>query len=108
MTSSDNPYAPIQLQVTYLLNIKHITSITCSTSFPSRSLLHSNARLLHSNYIVDLYFEQPIKDGHAASKAILDIEGVVDHGLFMDMVDVCIIAGKTGVEVRERPHPKKK
>ena len=23
-------------------------------------------------------------------------------------VDVCIIAGKTGVEVRERPHPKKK
>jgi hypothetical protein len=35
----------------------------------------------------------------AASKAILALEGVVDHGLFLDMVDVCIIAGTTGVEV---------
>ena len=24
----------------------------------------------------------------------------MDHGLFLDMVDVCIIAGKEGVEVR--------
>eukprot|EP00887_Chlorella_sp_A99_P006137 scaffold22.g6137.t1 len=54
------------------------------------------------NYIVDLYFETPIKDAHAASKAILDLEGVVDHGLFLDMVDVCIIAGSDGVEVKER------
>ena len=56
----------------------------------------------NSNFIVDLYFETPIKDAHAASKAILALEGVVDHGLFLDMVDVCIIAGKTGVEVQER------
>jgi ribose 5-phosphate isomerase A len=27
---------------------------------------------------------------------------VVDHGLFLDMVDVCIIAGGNGVEVQER------
>ena len=38
------------------------------------------------NFIVDLYFQNPIKDGHAASRAILALEGVVDHGLFMDMV----------------------
>ena len=62
----------------------------------------------NSNFIVDLYFKTPIKNGHAAAKAILALDGVVDHGLFMDMVDVCIIAGKTGVEVRERKHPKKK
>jgi ribose 5-phosphate isomerase A len=46
--------------------------------------------------------QTPIKDSHAASKAILDLEGVVDHGLFLDMVDVCIIAGGNGVEVQER------
>ncbi|GFH17562.1 uncharacterized protein HaLaN_14224 [Haematococcus lacustris] len=57
----------------------------------------------NSNYIVDLYFETPISDPAAASKAILDLEGVVDHGLFLNMVDVCIIAGQTGVEVKERP-----
>lgn len=56
----------------------------------------------NSNYIVDLYFQTPIKDAKAASKAILDLEGVVDHGLFLDMVDVCIIAGGNGVEVKER------
>ena len=56
----------------------------------------------NSNYIVDLYFETPIKDAHAANKAILALEGVVETGLFLDMVDVCIIAGKTGVEVQER------
>jgi len=57
----------------------------------------------NSNYIVDLYFEnEPIKDSYAAAKAIEAICGVVEHGLFMDMVDVCIIAGANGVEVKER------
>lgn len=46
--------------------------------------------------------QTPIKDSQAASKAILALEGVVDHGLFLDMVDVCIIAGTNGVEVQER------
>jgi len=55
------------------------------------------------NFIVDLYFTgEPIKNAKAASKAILDMDGVVDHGLFLDMVDVCIIAGKDGVVVQER------
>ena len=56
----------------------------------------------NSNYIVDLYFQTPIKDAHAAAKAIMSLEGVVDHGLFLDMVDVCIIAGSNGIEVKER------
>ena len=36
------------------------------------------------------------------NQAIAALEGVVDHGLFLDMVSVCIIAGKTGIEVKER------
>ena len=56
----------------------------------------------NSNFIVDLYFQTPIKDARAASDAILALEGVVDHGLFLDMVDVCIIAGANGVELTER------
>lgn len=38
----------------------------------------------------------------AAAKALQDLGGVVDHGLFLDMVSVCIIAGKEGIEVKER------
>ncbi|KAK9811001.1 hypothetical protein WJX73_005160 [Symbiochloris irregularis] len=56
----------------------------------------------NSNYIVDLYFETPIKDAPAAAKAISELCGVVEHGLFLDMVDVVVIAGKNGVEVKER------
>lgn len=50
--------------------------------------------------------QTPIKDSAAASAAIFALEGVVDHGLFLDMVDVCIIAGATGVTVQERPKKK--
>lgn len=61
----------------------------------------------NSNFIVDLYFEdEPIKDSYAASKAILAVDGVVDHGLFMDMVDVCCIATSTKVDVVERKTPR--
>ena len=56
----------------------------------------------NSNYIVDLYFEEPIKDSYAAAKAISALEGVVDHGLFLDMVTTCIIAGSDGVVVKEK------
>ncbi|KAJ4719644.1 Ribose 5-phosphate isomerase A [Melia azedarach] len=54
------------------------------------------------NYIVDLYFETPIKDGLGAGKEIGKLEGVVEHGLFLDMATAVIIAGKTGVEVKSK------
>ncbi len=55
----------------------------------------------NSNYIVDLYFEgDPIKDATAAADAILALEGVVEHGLFMDMVTTCIVAAPEGIQVK--------
>ena len=57
----------------------------------------------NQNYIVDLYFEEPIKDAYAAAKAIGELTGIVDHGLFLDMVNVCVIAASDGVQLKERP-----
>ncbi|VVA12881.1 PREDICTED: probable ribose-5-phosphate isomerase [Prunus dulcis] len=54
------------------------------------------------NYIVDLYFKSPIKDGPAAGKEISKFEGVVEHGLFLDMATAVIIAGKDGVDVKTK------
>lgn len=54
------------------------------------------------NYIVDLYFKTPIKDSLAAGKEISAFEGVVEHGLFLDMATSVIIAGKTGVETKTK------
>ena len=56
----------------------------------------------NANYIIDLYFETPMKDSVAAGAAISALVGVVEHGLFLNMCDVCIIAGKTGIEIKER------
>ncbi|XP_072958308.1 probable ribose-5-phosphate isomerase 3, chloroplastic [Typha angustifolia] len=53
----------------------------------------------NSNYIVDLYFKTPIKDATAAGTEISAFEGVVEHGLFLDMATAVIIAGKEGVSV---------
>lgn len=56
----------------------------------------------NSNYIVDLYFKTPIKDARAAAKAIASLEGVVEHGLFLDMATAVIIAGSDGVTVKTK------
>lgn len=56
----------------------------------------------NSNYIVDLYFTTPIKDSGAAGKEIAALEGVVEHGLFLDMATAVIIAGKDGVSVKNK------
>ncbi|KAL0691752.1 hypothetical protein Bca4012_091431 [Brassica carinata] len=56
----------------------------------------------NSNYIIDLYFKEPLKDGFAAGREIGKLEGVVEHGLFLGMATSVIIAGKNGVEVMNK------
>ncbi|KAL6646970.1 hypothetical protein ACP70R_014407 [Stipagrostis hirtigluma subsp. patula] len=56
----------------------------------------------NSNYIVDLYFKTPIKDALSAGKEISTLEGVVEHGLFLDMASSVIIAGSDGVSVKTK------
>ncbi|OIW13534.1 hypothetical protein TanjilG_29275 [Lupinus angustifolius] len=56
----------------------------------------------NSNFIVDLYFKTPIKDGFGAGKEISNLEGVVEHGLFLNMATSVIIAAKDGVQVKDK------
>jgi ribose 5-phosphate isomerase A len=56
----------------------------------------------NSNYIIELYFKEPIKDAKAAANAISSIPGVVGHGLFLDMATHVIIASVDGVTVRSK------
>lgn len=55
----------------------------------------------NGNYIVDLHFEEPIKDARKMATDIKAVCGVVDHGLFCDMSTAVIIAGKDGISVKE-------
>lgn len=55
----------------------------------------------NDNYIVDLYFENPIVDPVQAGKDFDSLVGVVEHGLFLGMSTAVIVAGATGVYVKE-------
>lgn len=54
------------------------------------------------NYIVDLHFEDPIKDAPTMGKEIKNVAGVVEHGLFCIMTTAVITAGK--MELVSRKH----
>lgn len=53
------------------------------------------------NYIYDCSFGA-IADAAALAKAISDIPGVVEHGLFVGIASVLVVAGADGVEVIEK------
>jgi len=55
----------------------------------------------NGNYIVDLHFEEPIKDAPKMAEEIKNTVGVVDHGLFCGMTTAVIIAGKDGISMKE-------
>jgi len=55
----------------------------------------------NGNYIVDLFFKEPIKDAVKAAEELKGTVGVVDHGLFCGLTTAVIIAGSDGISVQE-------
>ena len=53
----------------------------------------------NGNYIVDLFFESPIKDAKQAAIDLKSTVGVVEHGIFQEMAHCVIVAGSDGVRV---------
>jgi ribose 5-phosphate isomerase A len=56
----------------------------------------------NGNYIVDLYFDSPMKDPRKAGSELSSTIGVVEHGLFIDMATTVIVAGRNGIQVANR------
>ena len=54
----------------------------------------------NGNYIVDLHFDEAIKDARKMATDIKNICGVVDHGFFIGMTTAVIIAGEAGISVK--------
>ena len=53
----------------------------------------------NGNYVVDLFFEQALKDAKQAAVELKSTVGVVEHGIFQDMAHCVIVAGSDGVRV---------
>lgn len=104
------PAFPLPVEITpfcYEHTIKEVAglpSVKGCTATLRRGLVSNNKRdgdeiaiTDNGNYIVDLAFARPIEDVEAAAREIKATVGVVDHGLFVNMASVVIVAGKTGI-----------
>jgi len=56
----------------------------------------------NGNYVLDLHFTTPLKDAAAAARELKRTIGVVEHGLFVNMASVVVIAGKEGISEKKR------
>ncbi len=56
----------------------------------------------NSNFLVRCWFEAGIPDPHNLARALADRPGVVEHGLFLDMASLVIVAGSDGTKILER------
>lgn len=53
------------------------------------------------HFILDASFGR-IRDARALSSALLEIPGVVQHGLFIDLATACVVASEKGIDVINR------
>lgn len=56
----------------------------------------------NGNYLVNVWFDEGIKDPHHLARTLADRPGIAEHGLFLDMATDVIVAGSDGVRVLER------
>jgi ribose 5-phosphate isomerase A len=55
----------------------------------------------NGNFVIDLYRADLANPGHIAD-AIRDIPGIVEHGLFLNMASLAMVAGPEGITKLER------
>jgi ribose 5-phosphate isomerase A len=56
----------------------------------------------NGNYLARCWFSNGIPDPYNLARTLADRPGVVEHGLFLDMADLVVIAGAQGVQIKER------
>lgn len=56
----------------------------------------------NGNYLVRCWFPEGIAEPHALARTLADQPGIVEHGLFLDMADLAIVAGEQGIRILER------
>lgn len=56
----------------------------------------------NGNYLVRCWFPDGIEDAYALAHTLAERPGVVEHGLFLDMADIAVVASAGGTRVLER------
>ncbi|MES0360904.1 MAG: ribose-5-phosphate isomerase RpiA [Anaerolineales bacterium] len=56
----------------------------------------------NGNFLVRCWFPEGISDPYSLARVLTDHPGIVEHGLFLEMADLVIIAGTEGIQLKER------
>jgi ribose 5-phosphate isomerase A len=56
----------------------------------------------NGNYLARCWFADGIADAQALARALAERPGIVEHGLFLDMASLAVLAGPDGVRLLER------
>ncbi len=56
----------------------------------------------NDNYLIRCWFADRIPNPYKLARDLADRPGVVEHGLFLDMADLAIVAGSEGIQLKER------
>ena len=56
----------------------------------------------NGNYLARCWFSDGIQDAYRLARLLADHPGIVEHGLFLDMADIVLIAGEEGIQVQEQ------
>jgi ribose 5-phosphate isomerase A len=56
----------------------------------------------NGNYLARCWFAGGIADAQALARSLAERPGIVEHGLFLDMASLAVIAGPDGVRILER------
>jgi ribose 5-phosphate isomerase A len=56
----------------------------------------------NGNYLVRCWFPEGIAEPHALARELADRPGIVEHGLFLNMATMAVVATAQGIELVER------
>jgi ribose 5-phosphate isomerase A len=56
----------------------------------------------NGNYLATCWFPDGIADPHSLARLLADRPGILEHGLFLDMTPIVIVAGPAGVRILEQ------
>jgi len=81
--------------------LRWLDSLGCKAKFASSS---DGSRIYtdNGNFIAHCRFERGIENPHELARKLADRPGVIEHGLFLDMADIVIVATSSGIKLKER------
>lgn len=56
----------------------------------------------NGNYLIRCWFSEGIRDPYQLARTLANRPGLVEHGLFLNMADMVIIASVDGIQIKER------